>query len=775
MTQIRLRAWLTLCLLGLTTLASAADDGGTWPTTWTLTTFGPIATPADAEASYRKALAAIEAAGGGLLLVPADTAAAANLENTSRWSHSVKPESNDLRDWKVGPGVMVLDLRGGNMRWRVPQHTDKGSRGGMIFNRVMRLPAGDSLQHWTEEAVLAIENDVIHGPVNYLDWLVAPVEPGPDARFYVPQGRNLFPGMYLNAHEGPGYGGKVERITVKTVGWDMEKKLYYFTAHANLAHLAGAIVQNKSHTPALRIENNLHASNQTFDFFMDRHQYGNGDSYMVATEFNYMGNVHSMAGDENGVNFNAHIRSETNVFRAAVKAWDAGAGELVFTAAQNAHTLGNSRPVINLNPAKWITQGTILVVPAESYWQDTDTGKYPYQGRTYPSTVAPVRGSGVTGLRMGGLIRGSAETPWDAGVIGRFLAIDVESEYVPRAAVPKLRRWYEITGLTVNPDGTKDLLIQRYWWGAKDAGSPTLYHEANYTWDGHERPLPYIIAPGAYVNDLRRAVGSPDQRGGIAPYTLSMTPGPVTGLAADFAPNDTIEQAIGPDPFKPQALRAWAFDHVPGAWPASMLEIANQGPVARDSALLVQGGGTTLGTAPRGLSAHVPAEAVEPRWNRAIRVASTAGVGLAFEADVAHAALLFEQPRQAQPIVWLYGDRLPGQPIAEARMTVDPATGDLRFEGGAIRAPAGIAARGLSADAATPARNLRGKNLAVDAGVTTVQVRFPVAEADADYAVFIEQSWLANLAVSAKTPEGFTVTFADAAPSGATLDWMIVR
>ena len=47
--------------------------------------------------------------------------------------------------------------------------------------------------------------------------------------------------------------------------------------------------------------------------------------------------------------------------------------------------------------------------------------------------------------------------------------------------------------------------------------------------------------------------------------------------------------------------------------------------------------------------------------------------------------------------------------------------------------------------------------------------------ADGDYAVFIEQSWLSERAVSEKGPEGFTVTFAVAAPAEAKLDWMLVR
>ena len=64
----------------------------------------------------------------------------------------------------------------------------------------------------------------------------------------------------------------------------------------------------------------------------------------------------------------------------------------------------------------------------------------------------------------------------------------------------------------------------------------------------------------------------------------------------------------------------------------------------------------------------------------------------------------------------------------------------------------------LSADA-TPARNLRGKNVAVKAGETTASVTFAAPEADADYAVFVEQSWIGNRAVTKKEAKGFTVQF----------------
>jgi hypothetical protein len=72
-------------------------------------------------------------------------------------------------------------------------------------------------------------------------------------------------------------------------------------------------------------------------------------------------------------------------------------------------------------------------------------------------------------------------------------------------------------------------------------------------------------------------------------------------------------------------------------------------------------------------------------------------------------------------------------------------------------------------------RNLRGKNVPVAANATSLRVTFPTPEADADYAVFVEQSWLCHRAISEKNAEGFTVAFDKPASGKASLDWMLVR
>jgi hypothetical protein len=507
---------------------------------------------------------------------------------------------------------------------------------------------------------------------------------------------------------------------------------------------------------------NSNNDNQTYDVKVIRRQYAHGDTYVYYCDFDYMSNVHSAAGDENGNCYSAFIRSLGNNFRGQVESMDWPRQQLKFgPGAANVDTLGDSRPVINLNPAKWITQGKVLIVPAESYWETTDTGKYPFRGRTWPTTLVKDPRTGVSGLHMGGLIRGNADCPWTSDVVGRYFAVTDPSELVPGSAN---RRWYLITSFRQNEDGTKDIEIRRYWWGAKSAGSPSLYSEENGSWDGHERPLNYAIAPGTYVNDVSRAIPGGD-RGGQR--ILGLAPCADQGTPFDFQPGDAIEQAIGPDPFKPQVFRSWVWEHVPGAWPSAMFDLANFGTVSRYTAMVIRGGPATIEEVAK-------RQEKKPAWDHIFVLESAAGVGLDCKADFSNAAILFEQPNQEQPIKWHYG-REEGKAPKEAVLTVSKTTGALTFQGGGLRVNGAISnAAGISGDP-TPARNLRGKNVPVKAGDTTATIQFPSTESDPDYAVFIEQSWLTNRAVTAQTAAGFTVQFEKPAPEGARLHWMIVR
>jgi hypothetical protein len=474
-----------------------------------------------------------------------------------------------------------------------------------------------------------------------------------------------------------------------------------------------------------------------------------------------MSNVHSAAGDENGNCYAAFIRSRENNFRGTVETVDCDKAQLKFgPSASNLPTLGDSRPLINLNPKKAITSGKVLIVPAECYIEPVDTGKCKFEGKTYPTRLVKDPRTGVNGLRMGGLIRGEQDCPWTPDIVGRYFAVTTPEEKTPSGNL----RWYLITSLQTNADGTKDIEIRRYWWGAKSAGSPTLYQRESYSWDGHKRPLTYVIAPGTYVNDVSRALPGGDRGGqrllGLAPYRDQ-------GAAFDFAPGDPVEQAIGPDPFKPTGFRIWMWEDVPGVFPAPVFDLANQGHTSRHSAMTLRGG-------PVSLDDLAKRKQQKPAWDNVIVLESAVGVGLNCKADFADAAILFHQPNREQPIKWHY-DKQDGKPAREAALTVSRATGEFTFQGGGVRAGGPVAeVQGLSADK-TQARNLRGKNVPVKQKATTLRIRFPQAEADGDYAVFLEQSWLTNRAISEKGPEGFTITFSVPAPTDAKVDWMIVR
>jgi hypothetical protein len=601
----------------------------------------------------------------------------------------------------------------------------------------------------------------VFGSSSYLDWLQEPVAKGLDRRFYVPSVRGLWPGQFLNLHGGPGYGGGVTRAVVKALGYDGEKQSHYFVADSDLDHVAGAILHNKSNTGLLHMLQTSHANNQTYDVKVIRNQYAHGDTYIYYCDFNYMSDVHSAAGDENGNCVGAFIRSLDNNFQGVVESVEHAVGRLVFRpTARNVETLGDSRPLINRNPAKAITTGKVLIVPAECYLDAVDTGQCQFQGRTYPTRLVKNPRTGVSELSMGGLIRGDRDCPWTPDIVGRFFAVNEPTERTPQGNL----RWYQIRSFRQNDDGTKEIGILRFWWGAKTAGSPTLYRRDNYTWDGHERPLSYLIAPGTFVNDVSRAIPGGD-RGGQR--TIGLAPFGDQGTKFGFEPGDAIEQAIGPDPFKPQAFRVWMWEDVPGEYPSAVIDLANHGAASRYSAITVAGGGSSLEEAAK-------RQEQKPAWDNVFVLNAAAGVGLNCKADFSDAAILFQQPHAEQPIKWHYG-QAEGKPPREAALTVSKETGRLRFAGGGVSTGGPVTdVTGLSAEE-QPARNLRGKNVPVTAGATAFRVRFPQPEGNGDYAVFIEQSWLTNRAVSEKTSEGFTVTFATAAPDKAILDWMIVR
>ncbi len=740
-----------LSLLMATPVVSRSQGvSGPTGSVFRLRDFGPADTPAGMRTVFQQAVEFLGQRGGILFLSPEESRSL-RTPNTFQSPYRIPPPPAPARAWGIGPGFTIVESEEKTTTIKPPPLA------GLQVDRVLRMNSSESLPHWTTDHAIKINNHLIHGANSYLEWIVEPVSKGQDCRFYVPTIRGLRPGQFLTAHGGPGYAGAVSRLYVKSLGYDPQKKGCYFTADTDIDHVAGAIVHNKNNVGVLYLNQTCNTDEQTYDIMLRRRQYAGGDTYMFFGWYEYMSDIHSAAGDENGTIFGGYVKSLLNNFRAQVERVNWDEKTLRFKSAQNVETLGNSRPLINLNPEKWITAGKVYIVPAESYWETTDTGQYPYKGRTYPTRIVVNPRIGMRELRMGGLIRGDPGCPWDERVIGRFFAVTEPTEAIEGDRF----RWYEITGVSRNPDGTKDLTIRRYWWGAKEAGSPTLYREDNYTWDGHERPLSYAIAPGVFVNDVSRAVPSDGYKTepvlGLAPYPDSET-------SEDFANGDPVEQAIGPDPFKPIPFRMWMWDRIPGAFPAPVLDVANYG-VQRHVALHIRGGPGNLEDLPSTKEQKAP-------WENGILFESVADKAIHFKADVRDAALFFAQTYREQPIQWCYGHTSNRAP-KRATLIVSRDTGDLHFSGGA-RLEGSVGLKGLSGDE-TPARNLRGKNVAVPPGQDRLDIVFPVPEVSDQYAVFLEQNWLTERAVVRKEAGGFTVQFSNPAPDGARMDWLLVR
>jgi len=754
---------MLIVLLPICCFPTHAQGGSLLPAsmTYSLEQFGPVTTPAQADETLRKASADIIAKGGGVLIIPREAPASWQPENISQGSWRTPAPPAPATQWGNSPGVTILDNRNGTMKMLVPELT------GAVYSRTLRMPEGQSCGHWGYFPLLTLQNNVVRGTTSYRDWLADDVKAGKDQRFYVRTIRGLFPGMFLNS----GDYNHVQRLYVKALGYDQQKKAPYFVADTDFdIEAKGAIMHNKNHANLIYMTTNSNTENQTFDMFIDRHHYSQGDSYMYSARFNYMGDVHSTAGDENGVIYAAFSLSETNIFRGQVETFNAQSNELKYKAGTNAHTLATGRPLIDLNPQKWIIGGTVFIVRPGTWWDlDDQQVKNPvFEGKSYPSMLGKAEGSGNDELRMGGLIRFAPDAPVTAEVVGRYFAVDEKDECVPNTSYAPnangVHRWYLIHRFTANPDGTKDITIIRNWWGAKPAGSPTLYNPDNYSEDGHRKPLKYIIAPGANVYDVARGMtpGSQNTNGALE-RIVKVAPGSHSGTALDFAAGDPIEQAIGPDPFKPIPFRAWCYDAVPGIFPSPIFDIANNGAVSRATVMTVAGSGTLEEVAKRADK--------KPPFENILTIDTACNNGITFGGDVANAALNFRQNRfRAQPIKWRYAD---GK--QEATLTVSPTDGVMHFSGNGIAVSSGAVKVGGLSGTTTPAQNLRGINIPVPAGARAFSVKFPHPELDGDYAVFLELSWLTNRAIVNQTPDGFDLQFDTPPAAEGKLHWMLVR
>lgn len=680
-----------------------------------LSSFGSIATAAQADATLKKAAEAVLAAGGGVILIPAnapkDWKPSSPPQNMSR-----KPEPPaPAKGWSVGPGVTLIDAR--QSKVEVPQVT------GLEFNRTFNLAPGQSSPHWQYHPMLRLHTNQVAGTSNFSGVLAAPVTAGKAQRFYLESIRSIFPGQMLAVDGSPA------EIAVLSLGYDAAKKQPFFVGDAPAAIPAGTRLSALTQSSVIRAETQAHNETQTFDVYSQRSHYSQGDTYMFDGYVHYMGDEYGIpeeGGTEPGAGYGSvllHARTQTlvNIFRGQVDSFDAKSGALRYTAAINAHTLATGRPLINLNSKKWITEGH-----------------------------AHINVPGGALLNWGGSLW-SSDAPWTQDVVGRFFAIDEDSEKV--AGNKDVRLWFQITALSVDPDGKKRLTVRRHWWGAKNlgVGISTLFNYKDYT-QSEKTPVPlkYIIAPGTYVDDVSDGVGSsPAESAGARQQTIKLVPYEASGTNLDFATGDPIEQAIGPEPFHPIPFRAWFFDSVPGVFPAPVLDVANNGVSPRSAALSVAGNG--------GLGNVI-----------SVNGDVKDGIQVAGEVDGPFIETRVKR-NQTEFISWTRGAKPKTLSFIEDRSM-------LAFNGPwSLNGRGAVGLKGVGRPGPGAPVNLRGLDIAIPTGAKEADISFPNPEPDNKYALTIAPNWMTERAVSKRTTTSFHLIFSTPAPAGANVQWLLVR
>lgn len=729
--------------------------------------FGDYSTVALAQEALSTALAQMTQADGGTLCIPLDAPTDFHPRNLVQATPAIQTAS-------VTPGVTVLDLRSGSELRYVPPIGTVLSDGARACWGVER----DLAQNITWQDVWStatITSRYTGGASSYNQALqLDTLKDG--SLYYVPTLRGLFVGqaMIVNGSQGSQW------MSVKSLGIDAVGPHFVGDA-ANFDYLATNVdypkkprVYNKNVVNGLTVTDSSNCDNQSASLYVNRATYGNGDSFGIAALLSYQGTIMSGGGDEGSVGVTSEIRHDLDCFWGVVESYDKQLHHLVYrppdgTPASPIATakLGTSRPLINMNEDKWTTSGRVAVI-APGYTADLRPDPGP------------------------SLVIGNQAVGWDESVVGQFIAIDEPSEYYEvgeatagGAATHRVYRWWFITAISPGQDGFTNLYVEETWWDVAPRSGPVLFRFSNYTTDKTKiRELKYIIAPGAWVSDVRDGVSSwalghpsataEDRR--LIVLAPSSTDGASLpgGTSLDFEPNDPITNALGANVWKPTAVRARHFDNFPGSLAGYSFVAENLGKVQLGAGLFIGANARTLE------QARNDQKDGEPAYIAGINVVASTAYALVVSGDVKAAAINFSQRQDGNPhrIQWHVKDGASG-----ATLHANPKTGDFIFSGRDIFTGGNVNLQdrgslrqsGISATDAA-AKNLRGINVVVPAGTASVDILFPVLESDATYAVSVTCSWATTTAVTGKDTKGFVVALGTPPPAaGGTIDWLLVR
>lgn len=762
---------------------------------YVLSEYGSVVTIIETEKVLKELVVKIVENGGGIVVIdnkvckdfiPSNTYLQ-NLDH-EKWINPDAKDSYKGSD-KEYPTITLIDIRRGYCEAYVPQYGGRSSLStygnwfaGIGFRRTVSLKP-TSMDPGGSYANIDLNESFIHGTVNFRLPTMYSINPGKDVKIYFPHVVGLFEGARLVS---PRKDGKGEIITVKKILWDAEKRKNYILADVEREYPAGAMFDNKSNLPGISMMVNDNADNQTAGhIFVHSEKNGLGDDFLFNGMLSYSSDISNATGDEGGVVYNAEVRQNLEAFNSRVTGIDRDTNTLYFEPARKTvcFSLSMSRPLINMNQDKWITGGKIVVVASERILHDPiNKIGTTYKGKQYPFISA------ATDMpwERGGLIEGSEDTPWDESIIGRYLAINETSEYIlgkndfttgyhygPRNT--PVYRWYQIVSLIKNPDNTKIIKIRRVFRNSAASGGPVLINSENYSWDGHVKPLKYIIAPGADVCDITNAWqdarNNYKKESTINPdsklNSLKIIPNGDAKTKYDFEKGDPVIQAIGSEPWIPRAIRIRMFNHFPSEVQNGAIEVFSYNTIAATYGLLFNGG---VGSKEQILRRKDQ----RPSYLNGVLFhhTSSVGAGIHFAGYVKDAAILMSQRQNnPQPIVWKYNNSR-----NLASVVTNPANGilELKSTSVSLENTGLLKTKGISATEKS-AQNLRGINITVPQGTTQLQVTYPDAEPDETYSLTVQANWLTLDRVVSKTASGFSIEFSTPAPKDATIDWQLLR
>ncbi len=745
--QHLLTASICLCL-GFATSAISAAEKPLMPV-HSLSEFGPIQTQEEAATTAEKAIQQIEKNGGGFVVLDSNTAA-----------DFLPP--NHKQSGINHPAVGFLDFRQGKIRFSPPSlgfriPSEPAGYASVFLDRTINQ---ETINPNGKDYIARISSSLVQGSASYFQEIMEQ-ENLPDSslvRVYPTTTTGLYPGMHLSVFSGDAQTSRGNEFTstsqlpatVKSLGWDKDKKLSYadleFAKNASPGKILRII--NKSGAGALVLSDTRNTDSEGFTFSIRSNQFGVGDNFALNMYYAYMGNIMSTMGDEGGNAFTVDIWQLLDSFLGHVESWDATRQELVFTTdSLQVNTLGTSRPLINLNPSKWVTQGKAVVHTSNN--PEAVTGEKEF----------------VTGI----------DTNWNEQIVGRYFALDDPTEYAGFAREGQktfwkhalrgrtVRRWWKITRYEKTESGEDRLWVERIRWKGYNRTAPSLLVSENAG-----TPLSYIIAPGAPVVNISDALTSVNKiQVKEAPVMASksdkrlirLAPTSSTATALDFEPGDPVEQAVGPDPSHPNGYRVRHRQAMPGIRnEASFLSI-NNGNYPIYAALSVQGSHDDMH------AAH------HNKFRYGVNISATSDAALRVAQKTSQAALLLESPAltDTQSIVWKHQNNTARFYYDFQREAFIQTAKELNLSHASL-----TQASGLSATSAQ-AHNLRGINISVPAEKTQIHVAFEHPEPDENYSLIVQPSWLTPSAVVKKNPTGFEVHFSTPAPENATIDWQLIR